>query len=142
MRNTIVSIVIIAFVVGTAFALTQCASQSSRTKPAAEKETPNESEKILVANFNIRAVPIGYLGHPLGTIVRVTGTAISGDATRMKKYSGKTLKKELKSLNLELFSITTSTNTANSMAPSFRRKNWILISQSLPTMDFTIVAAL
>ncbi len=34
---------------------------------------------------------IGHLGHPLGTIVRVTGVCIDGDKTRRKADLGKTL---------------------------------------------------
>jgi hypothetical protein len=34
---------------------------------------------------------MGHLGHPLGTVVRVTGTCLSGDSTRSKADAGKTL---------------------------------------------------
>ena len=50
------------------------------------------NKNISVGNFGAENV-IGYLGPPLGQIVRVTGTAIDGDSTRRKSDQGKTLLK-------------------------------------------------
>jgi hypothetical protein len=45
---------------------------------------------ISVASFGLDNV-IGYLGQPLGTLVRVTGVAVSGESTRRKADVGKIL---------------------------------------------------
>jgi hypothetical protein len=37
-----------------------------------------------------KQLPVGHLGVPLGTVVRVTGEAFDGDTTKEKAYSGKT----------------------------------------------------
>ena len=36
-------------------------------------------------------MPIGLLGHPVGTVVRVTGVCVDGEMTRLKQYDGKIL---------------------------------------------------
>jgi hypothetical protein len=54
-------------------------------RPAAKDAGP-----VSVQSFE-RQPPIGYLGHPLGTVVRVTGICIDGDTFRAKAYAGKML---------------------------------------------------
>ena len=58
-----------------------------RTEP-----TPKQAAEppISARSFGKQNV-IGYLGKPLGTVVRVTGTASSGNETRMKALEGKIL---------------------------------------------------
>ena len=45
---------------------------------------------VSVKQFGAKNV-IGHLGHPLGTVVRITGTCIDGDRTRRRADLGKTL---------------------------------------------------
>ena len=54
-----------------------------------EADSP-DTTSISVSEFG-RGNVIGLLGHSLGKVVRVTGTAIDGDSTRMKRDAGKTL---------------------------------------------------
>jgi hypothetical protein len=58
---------------------------------AQTKSQQDKPPAIAVTSFDGRKLPIGYLGVPLGTVVRVTGVAIDGDTTRMKANMGKTL---------------------------------------------------
>jgi len=51
-------------------------------RPAAKDAGP-----VSVQTFQ-RQMPIGYLGHPLGTVVRVTGVCVDGDKVG-KLYAGK-----------------------------------------------------
>jgi hypothetical protein len=58
-----------------------------------EQQTPavaTATGPASVQTFN-RQMPVGYLGHPLGTVVRVTGVCVDGETTRMKEYDGKSL---------------------------------------------------
>lgn len=55
----------------------------------AAQET-KRSEPVSVKDFRTSKV-IGYLGHPLGTVVRITGKCIDGDETRRKANAGQTL---------------------------------------------------
>ena len=61
---------------------TVVAAQSPRNAPPADPLTIDE--------INQRGV-MGRLGHPLGTIVRVTGRTVDGDQLRLKEFSGKTV---------------------------------------------------
>ena len=88
MRNAILSILIVLSVFGAEFAQNQSTKQESGQT---QKKEP-KPKVISVADFRTSSV-IGHLGQPLGTFVRVTGTAIDGNTTRVKKYSGKTLLK-------------------------------------------------
>jgi hypothetical protein len=54
-------------------------------RPAAKDAGP-----VSVRTFEGRP-PVGYLGHPLGTVVRVTGVCIDGDLISQKLYAGKTV---------------------------------------------------
>ncbi len=47
-------------------------------------------DAILVKDLTPQRV-IGHLGHPLGTVVRVTGTALDADTTRRKADAGKAM---------------------------------------------------
>lgn len=62
-----------------AFATAHAGAQES-VKPA----------RIPVSSFG-RDNVIGYLGQPLGTFVRVTGLAVSGESTQRRADAGKTL---------------------------------------------------
>jgi hypothetical protein len=53
-------------------------------------KSPAEGKPISVASLE-NQLPVGHLGVPLGTVVRVTGEAFSGDTTRRKADMGKTL---------------------------------------------------
>ena len=53
-------------------------------------QDPTETATASVKQFYSGKV-IGHLGHPLGTIVRVTGICIDGDKTRRRADLGKTL---------------------------------------------------
>ena len=53
---------------------------------------PKPAKTVSVTSFGTDNV-IGHLGHPLGTVVRVTGISIDGDETRIKENAGKTLLK-------------------------------------------------
>ena len=53
-------------------------------------ETLSEAPKIAVKQFGRNNV-IGHLGHPLGTVVRVTGICVDGETTRRRADLGKTL---------------------------------------------------
>jgi hypothetical protein len=88
MRYAILSILVISSALGAGFAQNQGTKQES--DPIQKKEP--KPKVVSVTEFRTSSV-IGHLGHPLGTIVRVTGTAIDGNTTRVKKYSGKTLLK-------------------------------------------------
>lgn len=57
--------------------------------PIPEKQ-PSEVKPISVASF-AEQLPVGYLGVPLGTVVRVTGEAVDGSTTGAKSEEGKTL---------------------------------------------------
>lgn len=66
------------------YILTENADAASSAKPAGGGKT------IPVADFYGNEV-VGLLGHPLGTIVRVTGKVVDGDSTGWKSTLGKTL---------------------------------------------------
>jgi hypothetical protein len=51
---------------------------------------PIDAKPISVESLE-KQLPVGHLGVPLGTVVRVTGEAFDGDTTKMKAYSGETL---------------------------------------------------
>lgn len=86
MRYTVIFNASVVFVIGTALAQTQNSSRNADTKPNATSRIGT----ISVTDFSTRKV-IGHLGHPLGTVVRVTGKVVDGDATRMKRNTGRTL---------------------------------------------------
>lgn len=54
----------------------------------AQSEQPPAA--VSVKQFGTKTV-IGHFGHPLGTVVRITGTCIDGDRTRRRADLGKTL---------------------------------------------------
>jgi hypothetical protein len=58
------------------------AQDSPGSKPIAKDTAP-----LSVEAFNEK-MPIGYLGHPLGTVVRVKGATVDGDTLRSKYYAG------------------------------------------------------
>lgn len=60
------------------------ANDSARTKPPSA-----EPVAVSVSKF-AQALPVGYLGVPLGTVVRITGVAIDGDTLGWKAAAGKT----------------------------------------------------
>jgi hypothetical protein len=62
----------------------------ARAQPPAPAKQPVEAKPISVASFS-EQLPVGHLGVPLGTVVRVTGVAVDGNTTEMKAYAGKTL---------------------------------------------------
>lgn len=92
MRYSIIFIVILILSIGTALAQTQDSDQDSKIQTDSEGEIPPQDKMISVADFGPNNV-IGHLGHPLGTIVRVTGKAVDGDSTRRKANMGKILLK-------------------------------------------------
>jgi hypothetical protein len=53
-------------------------------------QEPTDRPLLSVKQFN-RSNVIGHLGHPLGTLVRVTGICVDGDTTQHKADAGKTL---------------------------------------------------
>lgn len=55
---------------------------------------PKPVPKINVSDFRVENV-IGRLGHPLGTVLRITGEAMDGNETRWKRDMGATLLKVL-----------------------------------------------
>ena len=55
---------------------------------SAEESSPPAS--VSVKQFGASKV-VGHLGHPLGTVVRITGTCIDGQRTRRQADLGKTL---------------------------------------------------
>lgn len=59
---------------------------------AQESRSSRLADTISVTTFQQKNV-IGHLGHPLGSVVRVTGTSVDGDETRSKANSGQTLLK-------------------------------------------------
>jgi hypothetical protein len=63
------------------FAIFAWAQDSPGSKPIAKDTAP-----VSVQSFNQQKMPIGYLGHPLGTVVRVTGVCVDG-ATVSKVWS-------------------------------------------------------
>lgn len=64
-----------------------CSTSRDRTNLAVEGD---QSSKISVSEFNQDRV-IGYLEHPLGKVVRVTGISVDGNTTRAKGDEGNTL---------------------------------------------------
>jgi len=52
-------------------------------------QPPGDASPISVKSFY--PLPVGYLGEPLGTVVRVTGEAFDGNTTGWKADLGKTL---------------------------------------------------
>ncbi len=88
MNYAFAPILLATLVAVTAFAQTQRSGKASDTETTNEVVSSNAF--ISVAEFTADNV-IGYLGHPLGTVVRITGTAVDGDTTRRKRDRGKTL---------------------------------------------------
>ncbi|MEM8947641.1 MAG: hypothetical protein AAGD11_20895 [Planctomycetota bacterium] len=70
-------------------AATIVAQQPDGTSKSDDSHARDE-DAIFVSRFGKDNV-IGHLGHPLGTVVRVTGVAIDGDDTGSKASSGKLL---------------------------------------------------
>lgn len=58
--------------------------------PARPKPPDTRRVGVSVARF-AQPLPVGYLGVPLGTVVRVTGMAIDGTTLLWKTYDGKTM---------------------------------------------------
>jgi hypothetical protein len=58
-------------------------------QPPTTAKAPVDVKPISVASF-WEQLPVGYLGVPLGTVVRVTGEAFDGSTTRCKADQGKT----------------------------------------------------
>ncbi|MCC9641611.1 hypothetical protein LOC71_04945 [Rhodopirellula sp. JC740] len=63
--------------------------------PIVGAEPPNgaksaREDSVSVKSFG-RGNVIGHLGHPLGTVVRITGLVIDGNATRRRVDAGRTL---------------------------------------------------
>lgn len=61
-----------------------------RAQPPATANPATEAKPVTVAALE-RQLPLGHLGVPLGTVVRVTGEVLDGRATRRKGDEGKTL---------------------------------------------------
>jgi hypothetical protein len=59
-------------------------------KPPTPAKPPVDAKPISVESFS-EQLPVGYLGVPLGTVVRVTGEAFDGSTTKAKAEEGKTL---------------------------------------------------
>ena len=59
-------------------------------QPPTPAKPPVDAKPISVASFS-EQLPVGYLGVPLGTVVRVTGEAFDGNTTQAKADAGKTL---------------------------------------------------
>jgi hypothetical protein len=59
-------------------------------QPPTAAKPPVEAKPILVASLE-NQLPVGHLGVPLGTVVRVTGKAFDGSETKLKSDAGKTL---------------------------------------------------
>jgi hypothetical protein len=73
------------------FSLAALASISAAAQDSpVENQMDSEDTTISVKSFG-RGKVIGHLGHPLGTVVRVTGVAVDGETTRSKADAGKTL---------------------------------------------------
>lgn len=83
MRYAII-VTVLSLVLGASFA------EPQSSDPNMKNEAKPQSKKISVADFGNKNV-IGHLGHPLGTVVHVTGIAVDGKTTRMKRDMGKTL---------------------------------------------------
>ena len=98
MKYAFIFIALLMLVICAAFAQPQNSDQESNTVDS--KEGVPQNQTISVVNFGTDNV-IGHLGHPLGTVVRVTGIAIDGDTTRLKRDMGKTLL-EIHTVNGEL----------------------------------------
>ena len=156
MRYAII-VTVLSLVLGASFA------EPQSSDPNMKNEAKPQSKKISVADFGNKNV-IGHLGHPLGTVVHVTGIAVDGKTTRMKRDMGKTLL-EIHTVNGEKLKTkasfefrrapnllpsqnraqnlnTTSTNTVHLMVLSCRPKNWGLSLQWLLTTGSTIDIAL
>jgi hypothetical protein len=71
-------------IVAVSVAVFAWAQDSPSTKPKVADE-----DSISVESFNQKKV-IGYLGQPLGTVVRVTGVSVDGATLRTKGADGKT----------------------------------------------------
>jgi hypothetical protein len=59
-------------------------------QPLTPAKPPAEAKRTLVASLE-EQLPVGHLGVPLGTVVRVTGEALDGGTTKVKADEGKTL---------------------------------------------------
>ena len=86
MKTPVSSLLLLVLLV---FAADQ-ATLSWAEKPAPSMPPTAEPAALSVTKFE-GTMPVGYLGVPLGTVVRVTGVAIDGDTTRRKADAGKTL---------------------------------------------------
>lgn len=84
MRNSRQTLLICTSII-LAGAMGGTAQQRTQPPPKQAAEPP-----ISARSFGSENV-VGYLGKPLGTVVRVTGRASSGDETRRKALVGKTL---------------------------------------------------
>ena len=90
MNNTITSFVLVVLAVGISSALIQQPEKGSPAETKSNGSNVLAAETISVVDFTADNV-IGYLGQPLGTVVRITGMALDGDSTNMKRNIGKTL---------------------------------------------------
>jgi hypothetical protein len=63
---------------------------ASAQGPARQKPPTADPAPPTVDAFAGKQLPVGHLGEPLGTVVRVTGIAIDGDTLKFKAASGKT----------------------------------------------------
>jgi hypothetical protein len=63
---------------------------ASAQGPARQKPPTAEPAPPSVDAFTGKGMPVGHLGVPLGTVVRVAGEAIDGDTLMYKAASGKT----------------------------------------------------
>lgn len=89
MRYVIIFIALLMLAMGANFAQTQSSDQDSKAERS-NGDAVRQNQTISVADFRTNNV-IGHLGHPLGTVLRVTGKAVDGNTTRMKRDTGKTL---------------------------------------------------
>lgn len=89
MRYSFIVVLCAALVSGVVLAQTQEANDS--TSPFdSNHEVTRTPGVISVADFAGDDV-IGFLGHPLGTVVRISGNVVDGNSTRSKRDSGRTL---------------------------------------------------
>ena len=65
-------------------------NQSPTTKHEPENGSSARSGTILAADLDPKSV-VGYLGYPLGTVVRVTGEVVDGNTTTLRRDMGRTL---------------------------------------------------
>jgi len=63
---------------------------ASAQGPVRQKPPTADLVPPSVDTFTGKGIPVGHLGVPLGTVVRVTGEAINGDTLMLKATRGKT----------------------------------------------------